>query len=167
MPIRCRRRSSGCWRSLGRDRARTLASTAGEIFLITTAAQITTIPIMLFQFQSLSLIAFIVNPLILFVQPMLMIAGGAAVLAGMVWLPAGQAIAWAGWAPTAYTIRVVEWGARISSGWWPVDAVSPAWIVFITPRFSGLPRWPARQASPLADRIHLRRQAFLGRGAVS
>ncbi|MGD0172965.1 MAG: ComEC/Rec2 family competence protein [Anaerolineales bacterium] len=114
---------------IGRERARTLASAAGEIFLMTTAAQIATIPIMLYQFQSLSLIAFAVNPLILFVQPMLMIAGGAAVLAGMVWLPAGQALAWAGWAPTAYTIRVVEWGARIAAGWWPVDAISPAWII--------------------------------------
>jgi len=88
---------------IGKERARTLASAAGEIFLMTTAAQITTIPIMLYQFQSPSLIAFAVNPLILFVQPMLMIAGGAAVLAGMVWLPAGQVLAWAGWAPTAYS----------------------------------------------------------------
>jgi competence protein ComEC len=112
----------------GKERARALASAAGEIFLMTTAAQITTLPIMLYQFGSLSLIAFAVNPLILFVQPMVMIAGGAAVLLGMVWLPAGQALAWAGWAPTAYTIRIVEWGARIAAGWWPVESISPAWV---------------------------------------
>jgi competence protein ComEC len=123
---------------LGKERARALASTASEVFLITTAAQITTIPIMLYQFQSLSLVAFIVNPLILFVQPMLMIAGGAAVLAGMVWLPAGQALAWTGWAPTAYTIRIVEWGARIASGWWPVDSISPAWIFLYYAALFGL-----------------------------
>jgi competence protein ComEC len=114
---------------LGKERAITLASTAGEIFLLTTAAQITTLPIMLYQFQSLSLIAFAVNPLILFVQPMVMIAGGAAVLLGMVWLPAGQVLAWAGWAPTAYTIRVVEWGGRIAAGWWPVESISPLWVL--------------------------------------
>jgi competence protein ComEC len=135
---------------LGKERARAFASAAGEIFLLTTAAQITTIPIMLYQFQSLSLIAFAVNPLILFVQPMLMIAGGAAVLMGMVWLPAGQALAWAGWAPTAYTIRVVEWGARIAAGWWPVESISPAWVIAYYVALFGLtalalrgilPRW--------------------------
>jgi competence protein ComEC len=110
-------------------RAQTMASAAGDLLLMTTAAQITTLPIMLFQFRSLSLTAFIVNPLILFAQPMVMIAGGAALLLGMVWLPAGQALAWAGWAPTAYTIRVVEWGARFAAGWWPVESISPAWII--------------------------------------
>ena len=136
---------------IGRERARTLASAAGEVFLITTAAQITTIPIMLYQFQSLSLIAFAVNPLILFVQPMLMIAGGAAVLAGMVWLPAGQALAWAGWAPTAYTIRVVEWGARIAAGWWPVDAISPAWIIVYYATLFGFTVLAARGKLPRLD----------------
>jgi competence protein ComEC len=136
---------------IGRERARSLASAAGEIFLMTTAAQITTVPIMLYQFQSLSLIAFAVNPLILFVQPMLMIAGGAAVLAGMVWLPAGQALAWAGWAPTAYTIRVVEWGARIAAGWWPVEAISPVWIIVYYATLFGFTALAVRGKLPRLD----------------
>jgi competence protein ComEC len=136
---------------LGKERARALASAAGEIFLMTTAAQITTLPIMLYQFQSLSLIAFAVNPLILFVQPMLMIAGGAAVLLGMVWLPAGQVIAWAGWAPTAYTIRVVEWGARIAAGWWPVESISPAWVIAYYAALFGVTALAARGKLPRPD----------------
>jgi beta-lactamase superfamily II metal-dependent hydrolase len=82
---------------------------------------------------------------------MLMIAGGAAVLAGMVWLPAGQALAWAGWAPTAYTIRVVEWGARIASGWWPVDSISPAWILLYYAALFGLTALAAGGKLPRLD----------------
>jgi beta-lactamase superfamily II metal-dependent hydrolase len=60
---------------------------------------------------------------------MVMIAGGSALLLGMAWLPAGQLPAWAGWVPTAYTIRTVEWGAGLTRWWWPLDEISPVWIV--------------------------------------
>jgi competence protein ComEC len=112
-------------RRFSKEHARSAASAAGEIFLMTFAAQITTLPLMLFYFNNLSLSAFLVNPLILSVQPMVMVGGGLALLLGMLWLPAGRALAWAGWAPTAYTIRVVEWGAGLSRLWQPIGAVSP------------------------------------------
>jgi len=115
-------------RRISMERARGLAGVASEVFLMTIAAQITTLPVMLFYFNSLSLSAFAVNPLVLSVQPMVMIAGGLALLLGMLWLPAGQVLAWAGWAPTAYTIRVVEWGANISALWWPIGLIPPVWI---------------------------------------
>ena len=111
-----------------KERARALAAAAGEIFLMTTAAQITTLPMMLFHFQSLSLSAFAVNPLILSVQPLVMIGGGLALLAGMMWSPAGQALAFTGWAPAAYTIRVVEWGAGITALWRPIGWIPPVWV---------------------------------------
>jgi competence protein ComEC len=122
----------GAERWLGRhvpkEKARALASAAGEVFLMTIAAQIPTLPLILLYFQSLSLSSFAVNPLILSVQPMVMIGGGLALLVGMLWLPAGRALAWAGWAPAAYTIRVVEWGADFSTLWWPLGSIPPAWI---------------------------------------
>ncbi len=68
------------------------------------------------------------NPLILPVQPMVMIAGGLALLLGMCWLPAGQALGWLAWAPTAYTIRVVQFGASFPAGWWPVRPIS-IWLI--------------------------------------
>jgi competence protein ComEC len=116
-------------RRFAKETARALASAAGEVFLMTFAAQITTLPLILFYFNALSLSAFLVNPLVLSVQPMVMIAGGLALLAGMAWLPAGQALAWAGWAPTAYTIRTAEWGAALKTLWWPIDAMPPLWIL--------------------------------------
>src|SRR5687768_17750341 len=44
------------------------------------AAQLTTIPIMAYHFQRISLVSFLANPFILPVQPAVMILGGLAVL---------------------------------------------------------------------------------------
>jgi competence protein ComEC len=133
-----------------KDKARTAASAAGEIILMTIAAQITTLPVLLLYFNNLSLSAFLVNPLVLSVQPLVMIGGGLALLMGMLFLPAGQALAWVGWAPTAYTIRVVEWGATFSSLSLPTGTISPVWIAVYYAALFGLtaewirkkiPRW--------------------------
>jgi competence protein ComEC len=109
---------------LDAGRAGAMASLASEVFLLTLAAQITTLPILLYNFQSFSLGALLVNPLILPVQPLVMIAGGLALLLGMCWLPAGQALGWLAWAPTAYTIRVVQFGSSFPESWWPVGRIS-------------------------------------------
>jgi competence protein ComEC len=113
---------------ISKEKARAAASFAGELMLMTLAAQITTLPVLMFYFNSFSFSAFLVNPLVLSIQPMVMIAGGSALLLGMLWLPAGRALAWAGWAPTAYTIRVVEWGGSLSRLWWPIAQIPPVWI---------------------------------------
>jgi competence protein ComEC len=62
----------------------------------------------LFRSKQISLISFAANPLILPAQPAVMIIGGMAVLAGWLYVPLGQWIAWAAWPLTAYTIRMVE-----------------------------------------------------------
>jgi competence protein ComEC len=108
-----------------KEKARSAAGAAGEILLMTIAAQITTLPLMLVYFNNLPLSAFLINPLVLSVQPLVMIGGGLALLLGMLLPAAGHATAWIGWAPTAYTIRVVEWGAAFSSASLPTGPVSP------------------------------------------
>jgi competence protein ComEC len=79
-----------------------------EFALLTFAAQITTLPIMAYQFKQISLISFAANPFILPAQPAVMILGGQAVFASLLLYPLGQVIAWAAWPLTAYTIRMVE-----------------------------------------------------------
>jgi competence protein ComEC len=159
-------------RRIPKDKARALADTAGEVFLMTIAAQITTLPLLLFYFNSLSLSAFVVNPLVLSIQPMVMIGGGAALLTGMVWLPAGQLLAWAGWAPAAYTIRVVEWGAGVSALWWPIGLISPFWIaayylaLFGATVLSALGRLPAPAwGKSLAEKVNVFALPVLAAGA--
>jgi competence protein ComEC len=79
-----------------------------EFVLLTLAAQVTTIPIMAYHFQRISLVSFIANPFILPVQPAVMILGGLAVLLSLVWFPLGQIAAWIAWPFVVYTIRMVE-----------------------------------------------------------
>jgi competence protein ComEC len=87
-----------------------------EFVLLTLAAQVTTIPIMAYHFQRISLVSFLANPFILPVQPAVMILGGLAVLLSLVWFPLGQVAAWAAWPFVVYTIRMVELFERVPHG---------------------------------------------------
>ncbi|HSB65021.1 MAG TPA: ComEC/Rec2 family competence protein [Anaerolineales bacterium] len=103
-------------RIIPQEQAQKLAGPVGDYFLVTLAAQITTLPLMMYYFKRLSLTAMIANPLILPAQPAIMVLGGLAVLIGMVLQPMGQLLAWMAWPFTAYTIRMVEWLANIPHG---------------------------------------------------
>ena len=87
-----------------------------EFVLLTLAAQVTTIPIMAYHFQRISLVSFLANPFILPAQPAVMILGGLAVLLSLVWFPLGQIAAWITWPFVAYTIRLVEIFDRVPRG---------------------------------------------------
>ena len=87
-----------------------------EFVLLTLAAQLTTIPIMAYHFQRISLVSFIANPFILPAQPAVMIIGGLAVLLSLLWFPLGQIVAWIAWPFVVYTIRVVELFDRLPHG---------------------------------------------------
>lgn len=79
-----------------------------DYFLLTLAAQITTLPITIYHFGRLSLVSFIANPVVLPPQPMVMVLGGLALLFSRAYMPLGQVVAWIAWPFAAYTIRVVE-----------------------------------------------------------
>ncbi len=79
-----------------------------DFLLLTLAAQVTTLPIMAYHFNRLSLISFIANPFILPAQPPVMILGGLAVILGMIFQPLGQLAAYIAWPFVSYTIRMVE-----------------------------------------------------------
>jgi len=93
-----------------------VASLFSEFVLLTLAAQLTTIPIMAYHFQRISLVSFIANPFILPAQPAVMIVGGLAVLLSVIWFPIGQLVAWIAWPFVVYTIRVVELFDRVPHG---------------------------------------------------
>lgn len=95
------------------ETARRVSGPFGEYILFTIAASIFTLPVILYHFQRLSLVSLIANPLILPVQPPIMILGGLAVIVGLVYQPLGQLIAYLAWPFLAYTIRVVETLAEV------------------------------------------------------
>ncbi len=99
-----------------------------DAVLLTMAAQITTLPIMAYHFQQISLIAFLANPFILPVQPAVMTLGGASLLFGWLWPPLGQVAAWIAWPFPAYTLKMVETFARFPITILSLNAV-PLWSV--------------------------------------
>ena len=92
------------WRSPWTPR---LAAAVGEYLLVTLAAQITTLPVLLTHFRRFSLSLLIANPLILPAQPALMVLGGLSLLVGLVAPALGQVLAGLTWPLAAYTNRVV------------------------------------------------------------
>ncbi len=102
-------------RITSQERARQLIRYLNDLLIVTLAAQILTIPLVVYHFGRLSLVAPLTNLLILPVQPPIMIWGGAATLIGLVPFlrPIAQVIAWVPWLCLAYTTAVVHWMA----GW--------------------------------------------------
>jgi len=96
--------------------AERFAELFSEFILLTLAAQLTTIPIMAYHFQRISLVSFIANPFVLPAQPAVMIVGGLAVLLSLIWLPLAQLVAWVAWPFVFYTIRMVEIFDRVPHG---------------------------------------------------
>lgn len=103
-----------------------VAGWVGEYFLFTIAAQLLTLPITVYYFHSLPLISLLANPVILPVQPPVMIVGGIALILGLIWHPMGQVVGYLAWPFIAYTIRSVEWFASIQGSWLPVSDI-PLW----------------------------------------
>jgi len=85
-------------------------------FLFTLAAQLTTLPVMAYQFRRISLVSLIANPFILPAQPAVMLFGGLALLLGLIYLPLGQLAAWLAWPFVVYTNRAVELFAQLPHG---------------------------------------------------
>lgn len=96
--------------------ARKVAAPISEYFLLTLAAQLTTLPIMAYHFKRISLVSLIANPFILPVQPAVMIVGGIAVILSLIWIPLGAVAAFAAWPFVAYTIRLVELFDQLPNG---------------------------------------------------
>jgi competence protein ComEC len=111
-------------RRLPLSTAQRLAGPAGEYFLFTLAAQLTTLALILYYFHRFSLVSFAANPLVLPAQPAVMILGGLAALVGMVFQPLGQVIAYLAWPFIVYTIRLVEVLASFPGAAWTPPPVS-------------------------------------------
>lgn len=93
-----------------------ISGPVSEYFLFTLAAQVTTLPVILLQFSQLSLTSLVANPLVLPVQPALLVGSLAATLMGMVWLPLGKFAATLTWPLSAYSNRAVTVIDRIHGG---------------------------------------------------
>jgi competence protein ComEC len=81
---------------------------------VTLAASLAVTPLLLYHFQRLSLIGLLTNLLIVPVQPLILLAGSAALTVGLAGLlPIAQLLFWGSWLGLAWTVGVVERSAEV------------------------------------------------------
>ena len=85
----------------------------GEGVIITLAAQVLTVPLLIYHFGALSLASLPANLLVLPAQPAVMLTGGLTLLAGLAWPAAGRLVGLPAWLFLSYTIGVIERLARL------------------------------------------------------
>lgn len=85
-----------------------------ENFVTTISAIILTTPLILYQFERLSIVAPLVNILILSFIPLSMLTGFVQVLGGFIDLDLGRAIGWLTWVVLEYIIRVVDFFSNLN-----------------------------------------------------
>lgn len=85
-----------------------------ESIISTLSAIIATLPLILFQFGRLSIVAPVVNVLILWIIPAIMLLGFLAVLLSFIFFPIGELVAWVAWVGLKYIIFIVKFFANLS-----------------------------------------------------
>ncbi len=106
-----------------------IAGWTAEFLLITLAAQVFTLPISAYHFQTFSWVGLLANPLILPVQQLLMMLGGMAALTSLLFFPLGQLLAWLAWPFCAYTLACARLLAAAGQGIWQTGETPILFIV--------------------------------------
>jgi len=114
---------------LEQKRALAVSGLVSETILLTMIAQALVLPLSIWHFREVSWLFLIANPLILPVQPAVMILGLAAMSAGLLWLPLGRILAWAAWPWVAYSNRMVTWLASLAPRSWTLPRFDLFWIL--------------------------------------
>lgn len=99
-------------------------------FIQTLSAIISTLPLILYQFGRLSLVAPLVNVLILWIIPPLMLLGFGAIVFSFMFFPLGHLVAWFAHIGLQYVIILVNWfgerswsAAQFQLPWWGMTAM--------------------------------------------
>ena len=103
----------------------------GDYLVVTLVAQASVMPLLLYHFRQFSWVFLIANPLILPVQPLVMILGLIAVTFGLISLPMGKAFGWAAWPFAAYTNRMVFWLASRFPQTLQIPKMDFAWVLLV------------------------------------
>jgi len=109
-----------------------------EPLVSTLSAIIATLPLILYQFGRLSLVAPLVNVLVLWSIPWLMLFGFVSLVLGFIFYPVGQLVAWVAGFGLRYVIMVVDffgnksWSAvTFQVPWWAMVAMYLALVIVI------------------------------------
>ncbi len=92
-----------------------------DIIIVTLAAQIFVLPVIMYHFHTVSFISLLVNIFVLPVIPIAMLSSLMVVVLSWIMMPIGMLFAWMAYSVLAYIIRVVEYAAQVP--WAAMDAV--------------------------------------------
>jgi competence protein ComEC len=129
---------------LDRQIVNRLMGVLSEAVLLTLAAQVLTLPLMVAYFGQLSLISLAANAFVLPAQPGVMMWGGLATLVAMIVPAIGQLVGWVAWLFLSYTIALVRVFAAVPGAAVPVY-VSTGGIILIYGLITAV-TWLAQQA---------------------
>jgi len=99
------------------DWVKILAQSLGSLLrtdaCTTISAQVFTIPLLFFTFGRLSLIAPVVNALVIWTLPIITVLGFFVAVGGYIFLPLGQICAWISWIFLEYILQIIMWTSKI------------------------------------------------------
>ena len=122
-PLQCRT-IVALSRLLPENVVKRITAPLADYLLFTIAAQITTLPLIVYHFHQIPLMTLPANLAILPAQPPIMVVGGLSLLLGKLADPLGQITAYLVYPFVAYTIRVVGWFALIPGTVWLTGQLS-------------------------------------------
>ncbi len=117
------------------DLARRIVDILNDALLVTLAAQVTTLPLLMVYFRQISLVSLIVNPLVLPAQTGVMMFGLLALSVGLLSIPLGQIAAWTAWPWLTWTLGVIALFARVPFASIPLEYVPS---IFVAAYYAGL-----------------------------
>lgn len=106
----------------------TAATFISDSLSVTMAAVIAVWPVVAYYFGIISFVGPLATFLLLPALPLVILAGAASGLAGLIFLPAGQIIGWLAWLSLAYMIYMVSGLASSPLAFINAGTVAPAWL---------------------------------------
>ena len=128
-----------------------------ESIVLTLAAQVTALPIIVYNFERLSLIAPISNLLVAFAIPPAMMFGFVAVLISFVFKPLALVFAYVAWGILTYIIKIIEWTALVPYASVDLPGMT-VWMMLGYYGVLGLLLWVFRtRLEPIANTLQLKK----------
>lgn len=152
------------------DLAHRIVRLLNDALLVTLAAQVTTLPLLMVYFRQISTVALIVNPLVLPAQTGVMTYGLFATGAGLLSIPLGQIAAWTVWPFLTWTLGVIGLFAQVPFAALPLDDVPS---IFVAAYYAGLIgltwylRQPKEQRPAMIQKLLTPPRAILAGGLIA
>ena len=100
-----------------------------RILAMTLAAQVFTLPILIYNFGYISLIAPITNIFIVPLLPFIMVFGFVSGLGGMLWQPIGWVFSWPTWFLLTYLVKIVDWASQFFLASIILENIHWVWLI--------------------------------------